>query len=57
MRLPFWGTILTICGICVLCALGTWQYQRLQWKNEILKTIDAEYGLDVSKKKFLAEDF
>ena len=49
MRLPFWGTILTLLGLMVLCGLGTWQLQRLAWKEGLINQIDAEYALDASK--------
>ena len=49
MKLPFWGTVLTIIGVAVLCTLGTWQVQRLQWKTDILDAIEAEYAVDVLK--------
>lgn len=34
---------LTLCGIAVLCTLGTWQLQRLAWKEGVLSKIEAEY--------------
>jgi surfeit locus 1 family protein len=33
--------VLTLGGIGVLCTLGTWQVQRLEWKNEIIARLDA----------------
>ena len=57
MKLPFWATTLTICGIAVLCSLGVWQYQRLQWKAELLAQIDAQYAIDASRKSLSAQDF
>ena len=49
MKLPFWGTVLSIVGVAVLCTLGTWQVQRLQWKAGILDAIEAEYAVDASE--------
>ena len=46
MRLPFWATILTLSSIGVLCILGTWQLHRLEWKTELLNTIEAEHAKD-----------
>ena len=43
IKLPFWATLLTLLGVVTLCALGTWQIQRLQWKNDILNKLDAAY--------------
>lgn len=48
MKLPFWGTVLTILGVAILCVLGNWQLQRLQWKTDILDTIEVEYAIDAS---------
>ncbi len=41
--IPFWATLFTIAGVIILCALGTWQLQRLQWKNEIIEKLHAAY--------------
>ena len=46
MKLPFWGTILTIIGVIVLCQLGFWQLARWQWKTEILEQLETEYAKD-----------
>lgn len=43
IKLPFWATLLMITGVIILCALGTWQIQRLAWKNDILAKLDAAY--------------
>lgn len=40
-RLPFWGTALTAAGMIVLCGLGTWQLQRLEWKEGLLAQLEA----------------
>lgn len=42
-RPPFWASLLTLAGIIILCALGTWQVQRLQWKRDLLAAIDLAY--------------
>lgn len=44
IKLPFWATFFTITGIIVLCGLGTWQLQRLTWKNDILQRLNTAYN-------------
>ncbi|MCB9990396.1 MAG: SURF1 family protein [Rhodospirillales bacterium] len=46
MKIPFWATALTICGILVLCTLGFWQLQRLEWKTAVLAALDREAAAD-----------
>ena len=48
MKLPFWATTLTLLGVLILCSLGTWQLYRLEWKTELLQTIESEYAKDAS---------
>lgn len=37
----FWGgVILTAIVVGILCTLGVWQLQRLQWKNALIKAMD-----------------
>lgn len=43
---PLSATILTILGIAVLCVLGTWQIQRLAWKENILSRIATQTSYD-----------
>lgn len=45
-KLPFWATVLTIICVIILCALGTWQVQRLQWKEGLLSDIEQAYQVD-----------
>lgn len=42
-RIPFWGTVFTVFGVIILCALGTWQLQRLAWKLDIIEGLEAAY--------------
>lgn len=44
IKLPFWGTLLTALGLCILCGLGTWQLQRLAWKNDLIVKIETAYS-------------
>ena len=48
MKLPFWATILTALGVVVLCGLGLWQSERLEWKKALLERIDEEYAVNAS---------
>lgn len=43
---PLWATIFTVIGILILCALGTWQLQRLQWKESLLAVVEKAYAVD-----------
>lgn len=48
--------ILMILGIIVLCGLGTWQLQRLAWKNELINTVtkrSTAAPIDLSKAEKL----
>ncbi|MBX3505137.1 MAG: SURF1 family protein [Parvibaculum sp.] len=40
-RPMFWPTVLTLLALPVLIGLGTWQVERLQWKEELLAKIAA----------------
>lgn len=44
IRLPLWGTALTVTGLIILCGLGYWQLQRLAWKSDVLNKLDAAYA-------------
>lgn len=46
---PFWATVLTIVGVIVLCWLGSWQIERLHWKQGLLAEIDQAYQVDINK--------
>ena len=36
-----WPTLLTVIGLAILLGLGTWQMQRLDWKNGLVERIEA----------------
>jgi len=52
--LPFWATFLTLCAVIILCALGTWQLQRLEWKNNIIAKLDKAYASKAANINFNA---
>ena len=43
MKLPFWATCLTLIGVIILVSLGTWQLQRLAWKNDLIADLNTAY--------------
>lgn len=45
-RFPVWATTFTILGIAILCGLGTWQVQRLEWKQNLIEQIEARDSED-----------
>lgn len=54
---PFWATFLMLCCVVVLCCLGSWQFKRLAWKNNIIAQLDAAYEGDVVEILDLKSDF
>lgn len=48
MKIPFWGTIITLVAVFILCTLGGWQLDRHVWKQGLLSKIDAQYAVDAS---------
>lgn len=44
--LPLWASLFTIAGLAVLLGLGTWQLQRLQWKQGVLAELEAAYQIE-----------
>lgn len=47
------AAVLFLTGLAILIGLGTWQYQRLQWKNNIIADLDAQYERLESKSSTL----
>ncbi len=39
-------TVVAVCGLAILCALGSWQVYRLNWKNEFIRLIDQSIAAD-----------
>ncbi len=42
MRVPLWPTVTTTVCFLILCSLGVWQLQRLQWKTELIVKREAQ---------------
>jgi surfeit locus 1 family protein len=47
-ELPLGPSLMTLTGLIILIGLGVWQLQRLQWKTEIIATIEAQLALPAS---------
>lgn len=43
-RLPLSQTLLSISGVAILCTLGTWQIQRLHWKDGMIAKLESDYA-------------
>lgn len=46
MKLPFFATLFTTLGILILCSLGTWQLERLEWKNDLISKLETAYSAE-----------
>lgn len=54
MRVPLKETLIAGTCVAILCGLGTWQVQRLHWKDGIIERLNAKY--DAAAKAPLLDD-
>lgn len=54
---PLLATLMTVIGVSILCGLGTWQLQRLEWKQDLLSQIEAAYKGQNDTPADLVKDF
>jgi surfeit locus 1 family protein len=43
-KFPVFASLVCFVAVFFLCALGTWQIQRLQWKNELQHNLDVAFA-------------
>lgn len=55
-RFPYIATLCVIMAISILCGLGRWQLQRLEWKTALLERLDAEYKKDAELIEITPQD-
>ncbi|HEY0900687.1 MAG TPA: SURF1 family protein [Micavibrio sp.] len=55
-HIPKAGIVFLIACITLLCALGYWQVQRLHWKENLIKTYQAEYARNPLDNRFDQND-
>ncbi len=56
MRLPLLETTMTILCISILAGLGTWQLQRLEWKNTLIQKLETAYAQETNNIIFSSQD-
>jgi surfeit locus 1 family protein len=42
-RFPYLHSLLALIGFAILCTLGTWQVQRLEWKQDLIEKLEQDY--------------
>lgn len=49
-------SLITFLSISILCGLGIWQLQRLEWKTALIEALDTEYAKDATKNIITGQD-
>lgn len=62
VRVLLWPTLITVHGLALLLAFGTWQLERLEWKNSLIAERESRlaapaFGLDLGLQSFEALNF
>lgn len=55
-KFPIISLIVCLIAVAILCALGIWQVERLQWKNNLQQNLDAAFS-DINPAPFTAGQF
>lgn len=50
------GVVIFLAALGTLCALGTWQLQRAEWKKNIITQLETEYAKDPMKYRLEFDD-
>ncbi len=54
---PVWASFFTLISAIILCSLGAWQLFRLEWKQDLLASIDKEYDKNAKDYPLGITDF
>lgn len=49
-------SLFTFAGMAVLCGLGIWQIQRLEWKTAMIEALNTEYSRDATQNIITGHD-
>lgn len=56
-RTPLSQTITAVIGVGILLSLGSWQVQRLHWKNEMIATLERDYAdMESNRSRFISNE-
>lgn len=54
---PLTATIFTLISVVILCSLGTWQLQRLNWKNTVISQLQTAYNTPSNTPLTMDKDY